>query len=151
MSLSAIIGAVSTLLGGVSGIGQVYTYQRMGVDPDRAPSVFQTGGSLNAWTITDDSMTEVRDTNSENLRTHGLVIRGYFAHNDAGASDQVFRELVQAICDTFRAKYTLNGTCEEASPMQVDTREFITFNAGAIFAHHCRLRLTARERVVVHY
>ena len=150
MILADIREQTKTILSGVSGIGVVHDYDRLAVDVATLKKFFQDSeGRINGWTIAREATPERWLTNIDYERVFEMTIRGYYGLQDAAASEIVFQDLIEAICDKFRGNDTLNGTCETICPefgnmvgksgLQVAVVEPRMF--GSILCHYVELRL----------
>jgi hypothetical protein len=142
---ATILAQIATMLGEVSGIGQVHARKRMSHDWTTFLSHFKVSAEakLLGWTVSRRASQERRLVNEANVRIHTFVIRGIQALNDVDNSEDAFQDLVEAICDHFRETHTLNGTCELAEPIQVSVVEDKVF--GSVLCHYTELTIDAME------
>ena len=153
MNLPAIREQIKVILAGVAGIGVIHDYERWATDWNKFLDHYKdAGGRINGWTITRDATPERWLTNIDYERVFEMVIRGYYGLQDAAASEILFQDLIESICDEFRGNDTLNGTCETTCPefggmtgksgIQVIIVEPRMF--GGVLCHYCELRLGAQ-------
>lgn len=157
MSLTAIREQIKTILSGVSGIGVVHDYERFSNDWKKYLSLFTVEDDngekrINGCTFTRVATPEKWLTNVEYLRVYEFDFHGIYSLKDSDATELVFQSTIENVCDAFRAKPTLNGTCETITPefgalsgrsgMQVETIENRKF--GVTLAHYFKLRLGAQ-------
>ncbi len=153
MNLAAIREQINVILRGVPDIGSVYDYERLAADWNVFISRFtDADGLINGWTISRVATPERWLTNRDYERVYEMVMRGYFGLEDASASEIVFQNRIEAICDEFRGNDTLNGTCETTCPefgalaglsgIQVGIIEPRFF--GNVLCHYGELRLAAQ-------
>jgi len=142
---SNMLAQVAVILRAVSGIGEVHTAQRLSRDWAQFISQFTKDGVLNGWTISRRAASETYLTNRESERRHSFVIRGFYGvqDDDVQHSEETFQDLVEAVCDAFRADYDLNGACEMHGPIQVRVVDYRMF--GGVFCHYAELEVAAQE------
>lgn len=142
---AAMLTQVGVILGGVTGIGEVHLTQRLSRDWSTFILQFTKDGVLNGWTVTRRATSEEYLTNREAERRHQFVIRGFYGvqEDEVQHSEDTFQDLVEAVCDAFRADYDLNGTCEIHGPIQVRVVDYRMF--GGAFVHYAELEVTAQE------
>lgn len=146
MPLSAIRDQYKAILLTVPGIGVVHDYERWSIDWSKFIEQFRdpVSGKILGWTITREKSSEKFTPGPGSQRDHTFVLRGHLGLQDAVASEKVFQDLIEAVCDTFRPKTTLNGTVQQIeAPLQVDLVEPRKF--GDVLCHYCELRQTVEE------
>jgi len=159
MSVANIRTQIKIILESVAGIGVVHDYERWAVDWAKALQLFKPSNQdkINGWMITRTKTQEWVDTFNRNFSLHHFLIRGVYSLDDAGASEKIFQDLIEAVRDKFRTNYNLNGSCESIYPdtgppyegragVQVDLIEVRTF--GGVLCHYCELSLYAKERII---
>lgn len=153
MSLADIREQIKVILQGVPGIGIVHDYERMSADANKFIGLYKdVDGRINSWTITRTATPERWFSNRDYERVYEMALRGYYGLQDAAASEIVFQDRIEAICDEFRGNDTLNGTCETTCPefggmtglsgLQVGIIEPRMF--GNVLCHYGELRLAAQ-------
>ncbi|GAJ02770.1 unnamed protein product [marine sediment metagenome] len=146
MSLSLIRTEIKTILSGVTGVGtKVHDYQRWAKTWEDYLSFFKSNGLIKGWEITRRSTPETQFTLNSNLRTHTMVVRGYYSVDDSAATEKVFQDIIEAIAAAFKANPTLNGQAFSSDPLQVDSVGLAMF--GSVLCHICELRLLVQEEV----
>lgn len=143
---AAILTAIKALLETVSGIGIVHKSQRLTTDWTSFVKQFvDDDGFINGWTISRRTSPETYKTNTQAERKYTFVIRGFRGVQDAAEphSELVFQELVEAVCDVFRADYDLGEACEFHGPLQVNVVDYRMF--GGVLCHYAEAELTAQE------
>lgn len=146
MSLEAIRSQYKTLLEGIGGIGKVYDYERStSGDWAKFLALFKTAGNkIHGWTVTREKTLERFLAGSSSERIHEMVLRGYYAVDDAGASEKTFQDLIETICSALRPKTTLGGKADQVeAPLQVSIVEPRDF--GGVLCHYAELRQRAQE------
>lgn len=108
--------ALKTLVAGVTGIGNVYDYQRHIETEAELKSLYVPGSRLHFWCVTlgpDDKFMETRHPGNHSKAWATFTIRGYYALKDADATEKTFVDLVEDVLDALRleANKTLGGTC----------------------------------------
>src|SRR3990167_6470997 len=147
MSLALIRAENKTILEGIAGIGKVHDYERWSVEWKKFLDQFKSAdGKIKGWTVTREKSSERFTGGSTSERLHSMTLRGYHGLDDASASEKVFQDLVEEVCNTFRPKTTLNGRVDRAeAPLQVDIIEHRLF--GGVLCHYCELRQAAQETI----
>lgn len=145
MPYAAIRDAIVTILQGVSGVENVYGYERYSADLSGLRALYNGTGTLHGWNVTRERTPATYRTNTQTERRHRFILRGYYALDDAAASEQTFQELVEAIEAVFRDADTLAGTAEVAGPLQVERVVPVMF--AGVLCHHAELSIEAQELV----
>lgn len=146
MSEAAIRAKIKSTLEGVSGIGQVYDWNRYSRSLAKLLALLRdASGNLLGWEITRRSVSQVRGTMPSLYRHHTYAIHGIMSVDDASASEKTLQALVDDIMDAFKNDPTLGGVCMNSDPLQVVTIDYEDIN-GTLY-HVIELRLTAIERV----
>jgi hypothetical protein len=145
VSLSAIRDAIVALVQGVTGIDVVHGYERWASDLPGLRALYTTNSKLHGWNVTRDRTVATYRTNTQTERRHRFVVRGYYALDDAAASEQTFQGLIEAIEAAIRNDDTLGGTAEVAGPMQVQEVRPVMF--AGILCHTAELVIEAQELV----
>lgn len=146
MPLAAIRTQYKAILETVPNIGVVHDYERWSVDWDKFLAQFKdpASGKILGWTITRERSPETFTPGPGSDRRYMMVLRGYMALQDTVASEKTFQDLIEAVCNTFRPKTTLNGAVNQVeAPLQVDIVEHRLF--GSVLCHYCELRQTVEE------
>lgn len=153
MSEVLIRAQIKSILSGVTGISNVYDYQRWTDKWDIFRDLFKDmNDKIHGWDISRRSTFEVLISPSEYQRVYEYLLRGFYGLKDEDATEITFQALIEAICDEFRSNYNLNATCETTSPdmgpmagrsgIQVNLVEVRKF--GPVLGHYCELGLGAQ-------
>jgi hypothetical protein len=144
MSETAIRQQIFTTLSAVPNIGKVYDYERWTADWNVFINLFKSsGGKILGWEISRSGLQSISISSHEDEDQHQYQIRGYMGLQDADRTEIQFNALIEAIRAAFRRDFSLTGTCELATPIQVTIIEPRTF--GSVLCHYCELRLTTQE------
>jgi len=148
MSLENIREQIKVILSAVPGVGIVHDYLRRADTDLKFKELFlYTGGEgtqrYNGWMITRVKTPSKTASVTHEERSHTCRIIGIYGLDDDGASEIIFQELIEDICQAFRAEYQLNSTAANTEPVQVDLVEPRMF--GNVLCHYCELTLQADE------
>lgn len=147
MSLTIIRTEIKTVLDGITDIGVVYDYERFTTDWDKFKEIFKPPGKsyIRGWTIRREKTAEELSTHEESDRDYSFKIRGYMSLKDSTATSKTFDDLIETICDTFRAliENDLNGKADYVGLIQVDLVEDRMF--GTALCHYCELSIIIQE------
>jgi hypothetical protein len=145
MSLADIRTQLKAIIESVDGIGKVHDYDRWTTDWNRFLSFFKTeDNKINGWIITRSWAKEkVHAATSVNIRTHRIIIKGYYGLKDSAGSEKAFQDLIESVCDALRKNNDLNGSCLSADPPQVAKIYHRPF--GGILVHACNIVLSVDE------
>ena len=132
--------------GGLDGV--IHQYQRLSVQSDKFLEHFAVTESpgkkrINGGIITRSKLEEPVSSSSHNELMHGVIIRWYYGVNDAEATELLFQAFIERICAAFRAKYQINGTCSDSTPVQAPIIEPRMFSS--VLCHFCELTFTVTE------
>ena len=124
MPLAGIRAALKTTLEGVASVGIVTAYEPLTTRREHFESYFKHAALayMQGWTIMRESSLETtRNQARTNDRRHLMVIRGYRTIDSQGASEAAFQDLVESVCDAFRAKENdqLDGQADLIGPPSV--------------------------------
>ena len=149
MSLSLIRTELKTILESVSGIGQVHDYKRYSADWGSYKKLFTKDKKVNEWEIQRDGFS-TSPTGSQSRSgkvkdiTHRITIRGFYAFNDACASEKTFDTLCDAITDKLIQDQGLGG---QAELIGIPIAGEITFNyLGDVLCHMVEIKFEVYER-----
>lgn len=98
---------LKAILESVSGIGPVYDYQRHVESEAELKTLLVSGSRLHFWCVTlapDEKFVEQRGAGNMSKAHVYFAIRGYYALNDANASEKTFIDLVEDVLDALRAQ-----------------------------------------------
>jgi len=163
--------AIAAELAAVEGAGRVHAYQRWAADLGGYLDLFRWeapggGDQIRGWVVTRERAREepASFAGSEaggfvpagvNRRIHTFLLFAVMSAEDAAASELAFQDLVEAVCDRFRAEGVLRlrgpdgaprvPTLERLLPPQVDAMELRAF--GSALCHAAEIRIQAIERI----
>lgn len=144
MSEATIRAQIKSILSGVSGIGEVYDYQRWASTWEKFLDLFKTDADkINGWMITRSATPATVESTTHESRIHQYKIRGVYGLNDEDETEITFQALIESVASAFRAKRTLNATAEDSGPLSVSVVENRMF--GGVLCHFCELDLPAEE------
>lgn len=152
MPVAAIRSQLATILGGISGIGQVYEYDRFAVPPENFPAVYQVSGAIQVATVAWAAQRRQLLTNRDEQLTHTFVIRVVQQLTDPAASGVAFQGLVTAVAGALGDDPTLGGTADALGDLgggdyltmeEIQVQSF----AGVALVHVATLRLAVSEVV----
>lgn len=117
--IAPIRDALKALVQGVTGIGNVYDYQRHVENEAELKSLYVSGSRMHYWCVTlgpDEKFVETRYPASHSKAWITFAIRGYYALKDADATEKTFVNLVEDVLDALRSNKTLGGVCLQSGP-----------------------------------
>ncbi len=145
MSWANIRTQLKTILEGVAGIGTVHDYQRWEIEADNFTTLFVSTGRINTWMITRDASPEDELAQKQHYRKHQIRIIGIYAMDDSDATEKVFSDLLETICNTLRTNLDLAGTAESHSPPEVKEDNHTKF--AGVLCHYGEIAMEVREDV----
>lgn len=154
MSLSTVRAAIKATLQSVTDIGVVHDYERYSHDLAKLKTLYYSAphSQLRGWFIRRVKTAETGILPPRYLEQVTWQIRGVMALDDAGASELVFDELLDAIRDAFRADRTLGGTVTKIGRLQPNAERGLQLDDsgpvlfGGVLCHGARFSLlTTRE------
>lgn len=145
MGLPEIRTEIKSLLETVPGIGKVHDFERWTNDWKTFLSLFKTEeNKINGWTISRSFTKEkVHAATAVNIRTHRIIIKGYYGLKDSIESEKTFQSLIESVCDVLRKNNDLNSSCWGSDPPQVTKVYPRPF--GGILVHACNIVLSVDE------
>ncbi len=144
MALADIRTEIKNLLETVPGIGKVHDFERWTVEWKKFLEFFKTGDNkINGWTVTRSVSREENQAMGINIRTHQILIKGYYGLKDSVESEKTFQTLVESVCDVLRSNNELNGSCLRSEPPQVTKVHPRPF--GGVLVHVCNILLSVDE------
>jgi hypothetical protein len=142
---ATIRAAIVAKLQTVSGIGQVYDYERYGKTDKDFREIYAAKDRVLGWHVRRVARRE--DALNNEVMTD-WEIRGFMSLEDAGASELDFDTLIDAIGDAWRADPTLAGVVlyprDEARVVPELADSGPALFAG-VLCHGARLKLTTRH------
>lgn len=145
MALATIISKARELILRVSGMGLVYEYEIWVAQLSALRALCVVNGRVNVWTIADESTAEHRLASRANENHILLVIRGYYALADNGATKIAFRLIYEGIRTMFRDKINLEGVAEKSDPIQIRIAEERYF--CEVLCHYVEMVLIVHELI----
>lgn len=153
--LATVRTTIKTVLDTVSGIGATFDYFRGTQDMTEAErdALLTSVGIFHCWFISMASEAPYvtkRFPASHERATYGFELHGYYAVNEANASEKTFALLVERIIAAFRAAkpgpvgVAFTGIVDEQGPLQWVTNEYRVF--CGVSCHYARLYLPAYEQ-----
>lgn len=153
--LAVVRAAIATTLSGVAGIGAVHDYFRVTGDVTEAElaALVSPAGVLNAWFL---SMADERPYQTKRYpashehAVYGFSIHGYYAVNDAAASEKTFALLCEAVIAAFRVakpglpSSAFTNVVDEQGPVEWVVSTHRTF--AGVLCHYARLDLRTLEQ-----
>jgi hypothetical protein len=101
--------AIAAKMATVPNIGKVHVFERFAKAEKEFKAFYEYQGQIRGWNIR-------RITRSENSQALGISnvvnkwrISGFMSMSDADHSELVFDDLIEAVCEVFRADETLGG------------------------------------------
>lgn len=108
-TLAQIRDAIAAKMATVPNIGKVHKFERFAKGEKDFKVLYEHSGQIRGWNIR-------RITRSETSQGIGMSnvvnkwrISGFMSMADADASELVFDDLIEAVCEVFRADETLGG------------------------------------------
>lgn len=149
---ATIRAAIVAKLKTVAGIGQVFDYERYAKTDKDFRELYAAGERVLGWHVRRVARRE--DAENNEVMTD-WEIRGFMGLEDASASELAFDDLVDAICDAWRADPTLIGNASPSARGAVlyprDNTPVVPELADAgpalfagVLCHSARLKLTTR-------
>lgn len=147
--LSDIKTEIKNYLSAVPDVYNVFTKAKYSLDTNAVISTFSATTILGkavftAWFISRKSSFEVYFSTSQNLRTHTIIISGYFAINESINTPDLFENIIEDICSHFRA-ITPSADCFNLTPITV--LNITEKNLANVLCHYVELELKYTERV----
>ena len=145
MALANIITAVQSIVGGVSGVENVYdTVRNWQSEKQFRDGARTTSGAIQFWFITRET-TEAEDLGPRlTARRHRIAVHGYAGVNDAVASEKSFQALVESVAEALGADRKLNNTARHSGPAQVRAVDFRILNN--VLCHHAEMAVEVEEK-----
>jgi hypothetical protein len=155
VSLADIRKGLKIVLERVPGVGVVTDFEPWAVREEDFRAFF--GDPIReyvlGWTITRQATEELEDTTQtpRNIADHLMVIRGYRAVAQAGATERQFQDLIEEVRAALRheqlAGEHLGGVCRSLGPPHVQAIEHRTFSDFLV--HYAELHVRCRETVTL--
>jgi hypothetical protein len=150
MAESSIRTALKNIVSGVSGISNVYDWERDIHDDVGVKNLAVANNSVNMWIIKRTLSEEKRKVMGLNAvgassLLHSYQILGYRGHDDASGSEKAFNTLIDLLRAAFRTNLTLTGTAYRHYYPQVSQIAFDTLNGR--LCHKVTITLQVEELV----
>jgi len=152
MSYATIRSQIATLIGAVSGIGQVHEYRRNTKTWEEFYLRHVDKMIVNNWEISRTSREQesiaVQDlggTEPFYHDTHQILIIGHMSVRDEDATEKTFQDLIDAIVTKIRQNFLLGGLVLLPRSLQVPTITHKMY--GGVLVHYAELTYEAIERV----
>ena len=154
MSLDTVRTEMKTIIEAVSGIGKVHDYERYTHDWKKYEQLFTKADKVNTWQIERPTFSRYvhgsqGPTAGVERVIHDFIIRGFYALSDELASEKTFQDIVEAVCQAFRNKPTLNDKAEMikiSSDSPVTGRIFKDY-LGAVLCHIVEISISIQEKI----
>jgi len=148
MPLSNITTAMQSILAGVTGVGNVYSYRRWAADEATFRKLFTESGTILAWTITRESTRRERFEQGR-YDYHTMIMRGFLGTKDSTATELTFQNLVETINNVFEANTSLmmNGTANAIYAEAVQVRKVDYVKYGEYLCHFAELEMVVTDVV----
>lgn len=145
MSDATLRESIKTLVSSVAGVGRVHDYERWTADSTQFLALFQDPATKKVfgWEITRNSIPQVERIGRKYKITSSYSIKGYYAVNDAAATEKTFQAIIDAIIAALLTG--IPGT--EGTPLpNVPVIDFRTF--GSVLCHHAEIRIDNVAEVI---
>lgn len=148
--LSDIKTALSTILGGVTGKGNIYTKERWTNDPKVFKTYFYHSGTkvINAWMITSRGYLPELRVSGITGKIHPILIIGVYSFKDTDNTEAAFDALVAGNCDAINSNFTYVNAWHRIIGEPAGARANITeprFWAGHLI-HYCEINVLLEVR-----
>ena len=154
MSLSSIrtsLAAKVAAVVGIAGVAPVHDYWRLVKTADELQSVLVGGNQerLHFWFVTMAGTNPLTIVQAMGCQ-YGIYrwdIHGYYAIEDAPASEKAFLNIVEKVMDSLRTDYRLGDTVIEVSGEWPSWAEFNAVTIVNVDCHHVRLTASYKQRL----
>ena len=147
---ATIANQIAARLATVANIGRVHAFQRYLKSREQIDSEFidSSLGRHNGWTISRESFPEHEQScNLKNTRVSHYVLRGFMSVEDAQATELLFQQVIDDVCDAFRPQDNLSETVELIKPIKGRSIGYTWLGKpdSGIFCHGAELELQVQE------
>lgn len=151
---SAIANAIALRLSRLNNIGLVHHYVRNIRDMDADDDNFlalcfdRTNDRIACTFITRESVGDEQRTSFQNERSSFYIWHVYLGLKDSDATELIFQELIDEICDAFRPQDDLDNLVELIEPVQVRVIDHVMLKgsaSGDILCHHAECAMRVQE------
>jgi len=148
----AIRDDIKARLEALADIGVVHGYSRMATDWKQYILRFKDPASdrIKGWEITRKGFAD--RYRGPTLRQHTFVLNGFLGLKDEDATDEIFQQMVETVCDAFLeapagASWQFKNAAEpEQAPAQAPLITERLF--GPVLCHTCEIHLSVTERIL---
>lgn len=151
-----VLAAIVARWSAVPDIGQVHDYERYGKDKAQLLALYQHAEQIRGWYVQRRAVREVSAALGISMEVATYAIVGFLSLSDAGATEHVINDLVDAGRAAFRADPTLGDLvfelCDATSDaegkevgIQVDGVGPVMF--AGVLCHCARLRLVVSRYI----
>jgi hypothetical protein len=151
MAFADIRTQVKAALESIDGIGVVSDFEPWVKRIEDLREFFQPENEdiLRGWTISRENVQESAFNFDANWARHAIVVRGYLALADKGATERTFQDLVDVVTERFRLEQRNHflETVDYVEPPLIRTIEVHDFSNTLV--HYCEIVIACRESVAV--
>lgn len=108
-TLTALKTKIKEKLEGVTGIGNVYDYERYANKTSEFKTLYVNSGKINGWHFRRTKRKDTQPYIGRREIVQEWTIRGFISLDDAGETEKTFDALIDNIIDAFFADDTLGG------------------------------------------
>jgi hypothetical protein len=144
--LDQIRAAIAAKIAAVPDAGKVHEYERFAKGAKDFAALYQHNGQIRGWNIRRLTKAEKSPVIGKYNVINKWRISGFMSLEDATASEIVFDNLVEAVCDAFRTDETLGGVVAstvlespDVAGIQVEDSGPVMF--AGVLCHSARLVL----------
>ena len=157
MSETLIRAKLVEIIRSVTGVENVYDYPLTFTTWDEFVSHWKDStGKILGFEIARRAARENYDDHDEATCAHSYIIKGYMGINNAGASDNAFQALLEAIRGRFRFDHYLSGVdldsqgnkvmeATSVTPVQVERSDERLF--GSVLCHYAEMAISVSELI----
>jgi len=150
------VAEIKAVLEVITDLKNIYKRDRWTVDPQQFRNLFTEPISgknrrVHTWMIGREGFRETKDYQVRFIRTHSIIIRGFFAFNEEKDSWTAFQSLIDKISAGLRNNQTIWNACSEGVEEAVQARLIGYEFFGEVFCHYCELVLEVEEHNIKTY
>lgn len=148
-------GALQTRLDAVSGIGNVFAYNKHATTEEELRAAFTKASKINVCFFFRDSAVEAAEgigTKDITLEDEIIqddeswIIRIMFGYDGTGTSEDVFQAICDALRDSFRFEPAITGVFKVMPLQQISAQIWQMLN-GQVLVHRADFRLTLQYQI----
>lgn len=149
MSYTTILAEIKTILEGISGIGTVHDYKRFSDNVTTLNNRAVSSSKFHVWFITRRAAPSTSSGSTQVFREHEFVLEGWYAIDDANASEKTFQALCDTIMDEFNSSTNilLNGTADNIRSPQLEEFTIEGETLAGVLCHKAIIIVYADEEV----